>query len=92
MKSKFLQFIFYLDVYEEEGYFISFWHIMHNDYKNHCWRSGSPNRVQCCGSGHIFINLELVFDKKFAKPNKFMQFSKNYDFRKVTPFTARLAK
>lgn len=90
MKSKFLQCIFYMDVNEEEGYY--FWHTMHDDYKNHCWRSGSPNRVQCCGSGHIFINLELVFDKKFAKPNRFMQFSKNYDFRKVTPFTVRLAE
>ena len=90
MKTKYLQCVFYLDTNEKEGYYV--WHTMRVDYKGHCRYSGSPNRVQYCGGGMIFMNLPLIFDKKFIKPNKFMQFSEGYDFRNPTPFTARLAK
>ena len=90
MKSKYLQCTFYLDVDEKVGYY--FWHTHWIDYKRHIVRAGMPNKVQYCGSGKVFMNLALIFDMKFDKPNKFMQFSNDYDFRKVTPFTARLAK
>ena len=90
MKSKYLQCIFFLDVNEEEGYYV--WHTRWVDYKKHVEHTGMPNKVQYCGDGKVFMNLALIFDMKFDKPNKFMQFSNGYDFRKLTPFTARLAR
>jgi hypothetical protein len=90
MKSKYLQCIFYLTTDEVHGTYT--WHTDYIDFLKHEQHTGSPNRAQYYGKGGIFMNLPLIFDMEFRKPNKFMQFSNNYDFRKVTPFTARLAR
>ena len=90
VKSKYLQCTFFLDVNEKESSYV--WHARWIDYKRRAEHTGLPNKVRYFGDGRIFMNLPLIFDKKFIKPNKFMRFSEGYDFRNPTPFTARLVR